>query len=69
MVYPVVNEGGTWVSITFFDKDALRVNLHDNDTMVITMQRDNQNIKRVLIDLESFADVLLWDVSEASTQS
>lgn len=50
--------------ITFFEKDAPCIHLNDNDHMVITIRCDNWEIKRVLIDQISSADILYLDVFE-----
>jgi len=46
--------------ITFSAKDFKSVVPHDNDPMVITLQILNWNIKRVLIDTSSSADILTY---------
>jgi len=47
--------------ITFSPKDFEGVVPHDNDPMVITLQILNWNIKRVLIDTDSSADILTFE--------
>lgn len=45
----------------FSDSDVDGTNPYDNDPMVTTIQHDNWNINRVLVDLGSYDDVLFWD--------
>lgn len=56
---------GAWekakVNITFFKEDALRVNPHDNNCLLITVQHVRWDIKWVLIDTSSSDDALFWD--------
>lgn len=52
----------TKVNITFFERDAIKVNTHDNDPLVIIVQHGNWDVKRVLVDLGSSVGVLFWDV-------
>lgn len=51
-------EWGSWT--TFSNKDAIGVLLHNNDLMVMTMQYDNWNVKRVLINFGSSTDILFY---------
>lgn len=53
--------GKIGVNMTFYKEDALRLNPHDNDPTVIIVQHSNWDVKRVLIDLGSSADVLFRD--------
>ena len=50
--------------ITFSTKDYEGIIPHDNDPMVITLQIFNWNVKRVLIDPESSADILYYQAFE-----
>lgn len=54
--FPRNERGETWVNITFFDSDAIGTNPRDNNLVVITVQHDNWDIKRVLINPRSSAD-------------
>lgn len=38
------------------------INPHNNDPLVITIQHDNWDIRRVLIDPSNSTDILFWDV-------
>lgn len=56
-----VEQGEVSINITFYSSDTVRILPHDNDLMVITVQHGNLDIKRVLIDPESFDDIVFWD--------
>ena len=53
--------GTTGVNIVFSREDALDINPHDNDPLVITVQHGKWDIKHLLIDLGSSVDTLFWD--------
>lgn len=59
-----VYQGDSWAIITFSSNNAIRVLHHDNDPLVITMQDDNLDVNRVLIDPWSSSDILVWDSFE-----
>jgi len=52
---------GRSLDIDFTSKDFEGVIPHDDDQMVIPLQILNRNIKRVLIDTGSSADVLTYE--------
>lgn len=51
----------TRINIIFYKEDTLRIKPHDDDPLVISVQQGNWNIKCVLIDPGSSADVLFWN--------
>jgi len=51
-------------SITFSPSDFEGVVPHDDDSMVVTLQIFNWDVKKVLIDLGSSADILYYDAFE-----
>lgn len=51
----------TRVNITFSDSDDMKTKPHDNNPVVISVQHDNWDIKRVFIDLGSSGDFLFRD--------
>lgn len=60
-IFPENTVGTIKVNIIFYEEDALCINPHDNDHMVITIQHGNWDIKNALIDLGSLVDILFWD--------
>ena len=50
--------GKTWVVVDSSEEDAMDINHHDNDPLVITIQPDNWDIRHVMINPGSSADVL-----------
>lgn len=60
--FPKSTTRATEANITFFEEDVLGINPHNDDPLVITVQRDNWDIKHILLDSGSSSDVLLWDV-------
>lgn len=56
--FPMELLGKVEVHITFSKEDAIEVHPHDNDPLVITVRHVKWDIKRVLVDPDSFTDVL-----------
>jgi hypothetical protein len=57
--------GGFWErTISFSDSDLKDVQLPHNDPLVITLRIGNYDVKRVLVDQESFAEVMYQDLYE-----
>lgn len=50
--------GTTGLNIVFYEKHAICINPHDNDLLVIIVQRVNWDIRRFLIDPGSSVDAL-----------
>ena len=46
--------------ISFSKKDAVNINPHNDDPVVITVRCDEWKIKIVPVDQESSADILYW---------
>lgn len=51
-------------TISFSDRDLGDVQLPHNDPLVVTLRIGNFNVKRVLIDQGSFAEVMYQDLYE-----
>lgn len=62
---PISNlEDEPGICITFFNKDVVWVLPHENELMVIKVQCDDLEIKRVLIDSGNSFNIMYWDVFE-----
>lgn len=59
--FPIISKEKLEVNIIFYEEDAFDINLYDDDPLVITVQHGNLDIRHVLIDPISSADVLFWD--------
>ena len=57
-----VNRGSMEQVISFSDSDLKDVQLPHNDPLVITLRIGNFDVQRVLIDHESFAEVMYQDL-------
>ncbi|KAK2444491.1 hypothetical protein QL285_015516 [Trifolium repens] len=51
--------------LSFSPKDATDIAPHDDDPLVIQVQILNCDVKRVLIDSGSLADIMYWDAFKA----
>lgn len=49
------------IAISFSKRDAKGVLAHENDHIVIKLQIHNWNVKCVLINLDSYMDILYWN--------
>ena len=49
-------------SITFIDEDVGGIQTSHDDAMVISLTIDNYEVKHVLVDNESSADILFYEV-------
>ncbi|MCH90939.1 gag-pol polyprotein [Trifolium medium] len=52
--------------LTFSERDAEGIVPHDNDPLVIQVQIFSWNIKRVLVDSGSSADIMYWPTNNCS---
>ena len=48
--------------VSFSSDDVVRVQTPHNDTIVISMTIANYNVKKILVDNESFINILFYDV-------
>lgn len=58
---PRSSQRKTWDNIFFSEEDAFNIKPHDDDPLVITVQHENGDIKHILIDPGSSANVQFWD--------
>ncbi|XP_058223260.1 uncharacterized protein LOC131332974 [Rhododendron vialii] len=58
---PKTDDGSKW-TITFTEKDLNRVQLPHNDTLVITLRIGTFNVRRILIDQGSSAEVMYYSL-------